>query len=338
LEEFEKISTCYVWHKKNALTSVIKELIFSQTGGKLKSNAYRRKLLNSVQRGKYALVYVNSVQATDVLMELTESTNIPVILHVHELEVMIKSVTDPLTFANSLKKTSAAIAVSEMVKQNLIQQHHIARDKVQLVHEFIPDEVKITKSKAEIRNELGIEPNAFVVISSGTIDLRKGIDLFVQVAKRVNETEDVNFIWIGANLKSYEYFLIQQDIRKLKIKDKINIIESVTNPYDYYAAADLFLMTSREDPFPLVCLEAGKLGRPIVCFDDAIGSTEFIDDITGKVVPYLDTDAMVNAILDFKNDKSRLKNSGIEIMKRVKKYNAADAAKKIIEIIDSVVN
>jgi glycosyltransferase involved in cell wall biosynthesis len=97
-------------------------------------------------------------------------------------------------------------------------------------------------------------------------------------------------------------------------------------------------MTSREDPFPLVCLEAGKLGRPIVCFDDAIGSTEFIDDITGKVVPYLDTDAMVNAILDFKNDKSRLKNSGIEIMKRVKKYNAADAAKKIIEIIDSVVN
>jgi glycosyltransferase involved in cell wall biosynthesis len=338
LEEFEKISTCYVWHKQNALTSVIKELIFSQKGSKLKSNAYRKKLLKSVKQGKYALVYVNSVQATDVLMELTESINIPVILHVHELEVMIKSVTDPLMFANSLKKTSAVIAVSEMVKQNLIQQHHISQDKVQLVHEFIPDEVNIFKSKADIRNELGIEPNAFVVISSGTIDLRKGIDLFVQVAKQVNETEKAHFIWLGANTNSYEYYLIQQDIRKLKIEDKIKIIESVTNPYDYYAAADLFLMTSREDPFPLVCLEAGKLGKPIVCFDEAIGSTEFIDDITGKVVPYLDVDTMTKAVLNFKNDSSLLKNAGIEIIQRVKKYNAANATNKIIEIIDSVIN
>jgi hypothetical protein len=37
-----------------------------------------------------------------------------------------------------------------------------------------------------------------------------------------------------------------------------------------------------------VCLEAAALGKPIICFGDAGGMPEFIEEVCELVVPYLD--------------------------------------------------
>ena len=65
---------------------------------------------------------------------------------------------------------------------------------------------------------------------------------------------------------------------------------------DYYLAADVFLLTSREDPFPLVNLEALARGLPVVAFGDAGGAPEALDDDAGVVVPYLDVPEMARAL------------------------------------------
>jgi glycosyltransferase involved in cell wall biosynthesis len=54
---------------------------------------------------------------------------------------------------------------------------------------------------------------------------------------------------------------------------------------------DVFALTSREDPFPLVMLEAAARRLPIVCFEASGGGPEFVGNERGYIAPYLDTTA-----------------------------------------------
>jgi glycosyltransferase involved in cell wall biosynthesis len=78
---------------------------------------------------------------------------------------------------------------------------------------------------------------------------------------------------------------------------------------DYYDAMDAFALTSREDPFPLVMLEAAVHGVPTVCFDGAGGGPEFVAGGIGAAVPYLDLDAFAQAVARWRADPAALQKS-----------------------------
>jgi glycosyltransferase involved in cell wall biosynthesis len=65
---------------------------------------------------------------------------------------------------------------------------------------------------------------------------------------------------------------------------------------------DVFTLTSREDPYPAVVLEAAALGKPIVCFQQSGGAPEFVEGDCGFVVPYLDVEAMAGRIAELLDD------------------------------------
>ena len=59
----------------------------------------------------------------------------------------------------------------------------------------------------------------------------------------------------------------------------------------FYKMADVFVITSRADNYPTVCLEANCCGTPVVGFDVG-GVKETIADGMGTVVPYGDQEAL----------------------------------------------
>jgi hypothetical protein len=66
-----------------------------------------------------------------------------------------------------------------------------------------------------------------------------------------------------------------------------------------FSAADAFVLTSREDPFPTVVMEALSAGLPVVAFDRAGGIPDMLRDTgAGVVVPYGDTGGMAAAVAD----------------------------------------
>jgi hypothetical protein len=67
---------------------------------------------------------------------------------------------------------------------------------------------------------------------------------------------------------------------------------------EYYAASDVLALTSREDPFPSVVLEAISLNRPVVVFDEAGGISEIVKRSIGRVVSYGDVPAMLDAVIE----------------------------------------
>ena len=239
-----------------------------------------------------ALVYVNSIASARALDVL--APQVPVLTHVHELESFFR--VQPQTALSSLLKyTCQFIACSDAVKENLLLRHAVPPERVETVHESVPvREIQAERTREQVFRELKIPKDAHLIIGSGTEDWRKGIDLFVLLAREIcRKRADVYFAWMGgADLRRLEY-----DIRLAGLVERVRLTGAVVKTADYLAAADVFALTSREDPYPLVCLEAAALGKPLVCFANAGGMPEFVEGDCGFVVPYLDVAAMVERVI-----------------------------------------
>ena len=95
-------------------------------------------------------------------------------------------------------------------------------------------------------------------------------------------------------------------------------------------------MTSREDPFPLVAIEAASLGKPIICFENASGIPELMDGKGGFVVPYMNIDEMMNKIIKLYENKEMYGIFSNEIKERSLKYDVNIIAPKINALIDQI--
>jgi len=74
----------------------------------------------------------------------------------------------------------------------------------------------------------------------------------------------------------------------------------VSNPFPYYAAADVFVLPSRSEGLPNVLLEALALGLPTISTDCPSGPREILEDGRyGRLVSVRDPAAFVDAIEEF---------------------------------------
>lgn len=256
--------------------------------------------------GDIDLVYGNTVVAASTYADLA-GLGVPVITHIHELEKSIRALCSPQDLEALIRLTSRFIACSAPVADNLVERHGIDPHKVATVNAFIERRTGArAEGRAGIRRRLGIAETSFVVVGCGTMYARKGVDLFVETAARMKEMglRDVEFIWIGPQYWDLDahsraimpWRTIERRIEETGLSGKVRFLGQLTSPREHFEAADVFYLPSREDPFPLVCLEAAQVGTPIVCFEGCGGMPEFVADDAGVVVPCLDLDAAAAAI------------------------------------------
>lgn len=146
------------------------------------------------------------------------------------------------------------------------------------------------------RRRLGLGAGDSLVINVGYADLRKGFDLFVQTARAACDLrDDLHFAWIGGTEPDVVSAVMADIPPHSRAARRIHLIPFTDNPAPLFEAADLFFLSSREDPFPTVVLEAMKAGLPVVGFDGSGGSVDLIH-AHGTLVPMGDTAAAATAI------------------------------------------
>jgi glycosyltransferase involved in cell wall biosynthesis len=180
----------------------------------------------------------------------------------------------------------------------------------------------ITKGRSycrkALRKKYALEETAKIVIAIGGADLRKGADLFVETANIVTKThKNIYFIWIGKVLEDVKYRLGK--LLAVAPAPGNIIIEDCWQDTDiFYGGGDVFALTSREDPFPSVVLEAFDASMPVIAFDKCGGFTDIVSDSTGYLVTPFDSQEYAGAILNLLNNQ------------KIKKCKGS-AAKKIID-------
>jgi hypothetical protein len=155
---------------------------------------------------------------------------------------------------------------------------------------------ELTRLRETTRRHLGIPLDAQVVLGVASGDLRKGMDLWPILAHGVlAKHPDTFFVWVGY-VEADPLLWIRHDMETLGHAGRLMMLGVIEDLNPLYAMADVYLLTSREDPFPSVVLEAMAHGLPVVAFESSGGITDLVREGSGLLVPYLDTQAMIGVI------------------------------------------
>lgn len=148
-----------------------------------------------------------------------------------------------------------------------------------------------------LRAELGLAAGVRLVIGMGYADLRKGFDRFAATAMALcGQSDAIAFVWVGAAATEETAWHLS-DIDRAGLGHRIRLTGHVEDVERYYAAADLFFLTSREDPFPSVVIEAMAMGLPVVGYAGTGGCDDLIAR-HGILLPRHDPGAAVAAIAE----------------------------------------
>ena len=279
------------------------------------------------------VIYVNSV----VSLRLFESIGlpaVPVLLHVHELDVIIKlGLGDSINLLTT--KPDKYIAVAEPVKRLLIDRFAIPESRIALVHEFVPDAdfYQHVAEPEEARDD------CFVVGGAGQPGWRKGTTLWLQTAVELKTRmgAKVRFVWVGIRDDDHGTFF-QEEARKFRIHDSIDFIPVTSTPLQYYALFDVFAMTSYEDPCPLVVLENMMLKKPVFCFAGSGGAAEEVGP-TGVVIDDFSPYKMAEAIASLAEMPERRSALGEAARARVEeRFLASRQVPKILAELKALTN
>ena len=277
-------------------------------------------LSRRLQNRTFDLVYSNTITNGFYLERLLGKSAVPVLTHVHELNYWIDQ-CGKKNMESVLRQTSHFIAASHAVRDNLIQRYQVPGDKVAVVHEFVaPLEPPTQESVGDVRRELGLLDSDFCIGGSGSDFWRKGHDLVPQLlgaVQRMLPLRRVVFLWIGREGNAIEAYQLKFELDVMKLSCQYICTGHVSNPLHYFAAMDVFAMLSRDDPFPLVCLEAGLSRMPIVCFKNSGGVPELLQDECGLVVDYLNVDQFASVIRSLAEDQARSKQLGESLRQRI---------------------
>ncbi|MCC9168234.1 glycosyltransferase family 4 protein [Pontibacter harenae] len=289
----------------------------------------------------FDLIYLNTIVSLDLAPLLKHHYKCPVLAHVHENEYTISYYYPEFLNGNNISAVDKFIAVSKSTKENLILNHSIKGSKISLIYECIDiKQVKQPNYKAvqQIKEELNLE-GKFIIGGSGLTSWRKGVDLFVQLSNMINSlrpNNDIKMVWVGAITHEFKHNWMYES-KRLNLENNIIFTGSQSNPEDYFHLFNVFALTSREDPFPLVALEAAAQAKPIICFEESGGIPELLAEGGGIMVPYGNVQSMADQILYLYDNPSAQVKLGKEVEQRVQHFDVEVIGPQILLVTENLV-
>ena len=171
-------------------------------------------------------------------------------------------------------------------------------------------------ARTELRRLLGIAADARVVLGVGYADRRKGVDRFVDAGLRVMAVDArAHFVWVGHWDAQIEE-TVRRTVSASGYGERFHFPGRQADTDPYYAGADVYALTSREDPFPSVVLESLQVGVPVVAFAGSGGFEPLLED-AGCLAPADDVVAFGGQILRLLEDPQRAARLGAVGAQRV---------------------
>lgn len=297
-EEFKKVGATYVlefYHNRVLLGQEIKML----------TEAIK-------ERFDIELTLVNSEGSTRLLPYLKRNGITPLISLIHEMG----NYYPKNSWSHVNNNSDKIIFPAQYVKEKALENTNFDEDKLHVLGQgLLKPQLLLNNTdrdyRLEIRKELGIPKESRIILGCGSLIPRKGIDLFIFTAistlNRIDKLVPVYFIWIGeADFNDHQIWA-NRDIQYSGHSDRIRFIGVKKDTIPYFKGSDIFLLTSRGDPFPCVVHEALAAGMPVIGFKNAGGVPEMIDHKRGYLSNYADIYSTSNKILNYIDNPELLK-------------------------------
>ena len=158
------------------------------------------------------------------------------------------------------------------------------------------------------------------IMSIGTYEAKKGHDLLIQAFAQLAERHPQWSLVIAGRAGEPQAWERAQRLRAASpAPDRVVLLKDVAHPeaMRLLRGSSIFALASRQEPFGIVVLEAGALGRPAVVSDACGVVRKLSPGVDIETVPNEDVDALARALDAFMSDPARAQQVGSALRQRV---------------------
>jgi glycosyltransferase involved in cell wall biosynthesis len=287
-----------------------------------------------VRRNAYDVVHVHGA-AVAVLYRLLNLT-IPrrqrprVVLTQHN-DWRLASRRARLMEQSTYRLDSARFAVSQTTWESMPRR---VRSRTQVLVHGVPlaDIHALRTEREAVRAELGTRPGDVVAMTVANLRPEKGYpDLLEAAALALPRAPALRFVAVGGGPPGADVGL-QAAIERAGLADRFHFLGVREDAVRLLAGADLFVLASRTEGFPIALMEALGMGLPVVSTGVG-GIPEAVHDGTeGLLVPPGRPDLLAEALVRLAGDGTQRQRMGEAAAQRGRQYDIRLAAGRTAEV------
>lgn len=167
-----------------------------------------------------------------------------------------------------------------------------------------------------LRDHLGLSDDQLVIVGAGHVQPRKGVDWFLETCHHLYEmllergdkrADKLQFVWLGNGYDENDTLVsvwLDAYIQRTGLENRVHFPGAVHDVAAALESADLYLLTSRLDPFPNVAVDALNADCGIGVFEQSSGIADFVaeNDARAVIGRYGDPYHLAGKIADKLND------------------------------------
>jgi UDP-glucose:(heptosyl)LPS alpha-1,3-glucosyltransferase len=173
------------------------------------------------------------------------------------------------------------IAISQMVKDDIVNHYGVPPERVTLIYNgvdlerFHPENRR--RYRKEIRKSLGIAEELLILFVSNNHRM-KGLDCLIGALARIKQREESRpFKLLVLGRGSMNRYM--KASRRLGLDEAVVSVQGTTHPERYYGAADFLVHPTFYDACSLAVFEALASGLPVIVVDDPRDMSTLADRI-----------------------------------------------------------
>ncbi|MBW1847353.1 MAG: glycosyltransferase family 4 protein [Deltaproteobacteria bacterium] len=191
------------------------------------------------------------------------------------------------------------IAVSKMVKEQIVQRYNLPPEKIEVVYSGVNHEhlnPSFKEEKSRFKKQLGLPQNTLTLLFIGNGFARKGLQYLIEAFGSLPSQLPIILLVVGKDKHEERYQHLAQTLGCAHCVHFLGYRKDVGR---LYATADLFVLPSLFDPIANVVLESLYSGTPVIT-GSQVGASELIDHgNNGYVIPDYRPETLAEAILKF---------------------------------------
>ncbi|ANU18014.1 hypothetical protein BBI11_13635 [Planococcus maritimus] len=225
-----------------------------------------RKILLVLKKGRFSIVHTHGARANFLIDSVYKKLGMPWFITVHSDPTLDflhqpKPLAKVFTILNqrAMRRADHLFAVSEKFKDMLVQMG-VKPNRITPVfnginfHETLPD-----FDKRAIRESLSTGEDDFVFAIVARLHPVKGHDILLNAFAQINQPCK---LWvIGDGDRSQK---LRDQAAALGIENRVQFLGARTDVDRLLYAADVSLLTSHSESFPLVLLESADMATPVI--------------------------------------------------------------------------
>ncbi|MFP4246979.1 MAG: glycosyltransferase [Halochromatium sp.] len=200
----------------------------------------------------------------------------------------------------ALRRAARVFSVSDSLRQTAIGMG-IAADHVQVVPNGINLSLFSPEDRTQCRERLGLDADAPVLITVGTLSERKGFHRVIgQLPALLKRYPKLLYLVVGGEHPDGDEQRLRTLAAELGVSEQVRFLgRQPPEQLRYcYSAADLFVLPTRFEGWANVFLEAAACGLPSVTTRVGGNAEVICSETLGRLIDYGDDEALREAIIE----------------------------------------